>query len=98
MRVALVHDWLTGMRGGEKALERLCEIFPQAELFTLVHVKGSVSPLIEDRPIHTAFTQHLPLVAKAYRHYLPCSRPRSNAWIFGASTWSSVAATAWPSR
>ena len=71
MRVALVHDWLTGMRGGEKALERLCEIFPQAELFTLLHVKGSVSPLIEDRPIHTAFTQHLPWAAKAYRHYLP---------------------------
>jgi glycosyltransferase involved in cell wall biosynthesis len=71
VRVALVHDWLTGMRGGEKALERLCEIFPQAELFTLVHVKGSVSPLIEDRPIHTAFTQRLPFVAKAYRHYLP---------------------------
>ena len=71
MRVALVHDWLTGMRGGEKALERLCEIFPHAELFTLVHIKGSVSPLIENRPIHTAFTQHLPFVAKAYRHYLP---------------------------
>ncbi len=71
MRVALVHDWLTGMRGGEKALERLCEIFPQAELFTLVHVKGSVSPLIEERRIHTAFTQHLPRVAQAYRYYLP---------------------------
>ncbi len=71
MRVALVHDWLTGMRGGEKALERLCEIFPQAELFTLMHVKGSVSPLIEDRPIHTAFTQHLPFAAQAYRYYLP---------------------------
>jgi glycosyltransferase involved in cell wall biosynthesis len=71
VRVALVHDWLTGMRGGEKALERLCEIFPDAELFTLVHIKGSVSPLIEARPIHTAFTQHLPWVARAYRHYLP---------------------------
>ena len=35
VRVALVHDWLTGMRGGEKALERLCELFPAAELFTL---------------------------------------------------------------
>ena len=71
MRVALVHDWLTGMRGGEKALERLCEVFPDAELFTLLHMPGSVSPLIEDRPIHTAFTQHLPFVRRAYRHYLP---------------------------
>ncbi len=71
MRVALVHDWLTGMRGGEKALERLCEIFPEAELFTLLHVPGSVSPLIERRPIHTAFTQHLPFVRRAYRYFLP---------------------------
>ena len=51
--MALVHDWLTGMRGGEKALEVLCERFPDAELFTLVHVRGSVSPAIERLPIHT---------------------------------------------
>lgn len=71
MRVALVHDWLTGMRGGEKALERLCEIFPDAELFTLLYVPGSVSPLIARRPIHTAFVQHLPFVRRLYRQYLP---------------------------
>ena len=70
-RIALVHDWLTGMRGGEKALEVLCERYPQAELFTLVHVRGSVSPVIERRPIHTSFVQHLPLVKRWYRHYLP---------------------------
>ena len=45
-RVALVHDWLTGMRGGEKVLEVLCERFPHAELFTLLHIPGSVSPVI----------------------------------------------------
>ena len=39
-RVALVHDWLTGMRGGEKVLEVLCELYPDAALFTLVHVPG----------------------------------------------------------
>ncbi len=71
LRLALVHDWLTGMRGGEKALEVLCERFPDAELFTLVHVPGSVSPTIERRPIHTSFVQHLPLVRRLYRHYLP---------------------------
>ncbi len=70
-KIALVHDWLTGMRGGEKALEVLCERYPQAELFTLVHVRGSVSPVIERRPIHTSFVQHLPLVTRFYRHYLP---------------------------
>ena len=46
-KIALVHDWLTGMRGGERALEVLCERYPQAELFTLVHIPGSVSPTIE---------------------------------------------------
>ena len=59
------------MRGGEKALEVLCERFPDAELFTLVHVRGSVSPAIERLPIHTSFVQRLPLVARYYRHYLP---------------------------
>ncbi len=71
MRVALVHDWLTGMRGGEKALEVLCERFPDAELFTLVHVRGSVSPTIERHRPRTSFVQHLPLVARFYRQYLP---------------------------
>jgi glycosyltransferase involved in cell wall biosynthesis len=71
MRVALVHDWLTGMRGGEKALEQIAALFPGADLFTLVHVPGSVSPALEAHPIHTAFIQRLPFVARAYRHYLP---------------------------
>jgi glycosyltransferase involved in cell wall biosynthesis len=59
------------MRGGEKALEVLCEQYPDAELFTLVHVPGSVSPVIERRPIHTSFVQRLPMVKRLYRHYLP---------------------------
>jgi glycosyltransferase involved in cell wall biosynthesis len=71
VKVALVHDWLTGMRGGERALEVLCERYPQAELFTLVHIPGSVSPTIERRRIHTSFIQHLPAVARYYRQYLP---------------------------
>jgi glycosyltransferase involved in cell wall biosynthesis len=69
--VALVHDWLTGMRGGEKALEVMCERFPGADLFTLVHIPGSVSPVIERRRIHTSFVQRLPMVARYYRQYLP---------------------------
>jgi glycosyltransferase involved in cell wall biosynthesis len=70
MRVAFVHDWLTGMRGGEKALEVLCERFPDAELFTLVHVPGSVAPAIERLTIHTSFVQRLPFVRRWYRQYL----------------------------
>jgi glycosyltransferase involved in cell wall biosynthesis len=71
LRVALVHDWLTGMRGGEKCLEVFCEIFPQADIYTLLHIKGSVSPTIENRPIMTSWIQHLPWVNRKYRNYLP---------------------------
>src|SRR5215813_4266137 len=71
MRLAIVHDWLTGMRGGEKALEVVCERFPDAEIFTLVHVRGSVSPTIERHRIHTSFVQALPGVRRYYRQYLP---------------------------
>jgi glycosyltransferase involved in cell wall biosynthesis len=70
-RIALVHDWLTGMRGGERCLEAVCELFPQAPLFTLLHVPGSVSPTIERRRIVTSFVQRLPGAATRYRHYLP---------------------------
>jgi glycosyltransferase involved in cell wall biosynthesis len=71
LRVALVHDWLTGMRGGEKALEVLCELVPHAELFTLVHVPGSVSPRIERMRRHTSIIQRLPGSGRYYRQYLP---------------------------
>jgi glycosyltransferase involved in cell wall biosynthesis len=71
VKVALVHDWLTGMRGGEKVLEVLCERFPDAELFTLLHVPGSVSPAIERRTIHTSALQRLPGAAHYYRECLP---------------------------
>jgi glycosyltransferase involved in cell wall biosynthesis len=71
MKIAFVHDWLTGMRGGEKVLDALCERFPDAELFTLVHIRGSVSPTIERLPMHTSLIQRLPLVAKYYRQCLP---------------------------
>jgi glycosyltransferase involved in cell wall biosynthesis len=70
-RVALVHDWLTGMRGGERCLEVVCELFPTAPLYTLLHVPGSVSPVIERRPVVTSFIQRLPDAARRYRHYLP---------------------------
>ena len=71
MRVALVHDWLTGMRGGERCLEVFCELYPDADLYTLVHVPGTVSPTIERRRVTTSFVQRLPGVARHYRRYLP---------------------------
>jgi glycosyltransferase involved in cell wall biosynthesis len=71
LRAVLVHDWLTGMRGGEKVLEAFCNLFPAAPIFTLLHLPGKVSPFIESHPIHTSFLQRMPLAAKRYRHYLP---------------------------
>jgi glycosyltransferase involved in cell wall biosynthesis len=71
LRVAIVHDWLTGMRGGEMVLEALLALHPEAEIFTLLHDRGSVSRLIEDRPIHTSYLQHIPGAAQAYRYLLP---------------------------
>lgn len=70
-RVALVHDWLTGMRGGEKCLEVFAEIFPRADLFTLLHVPGSVAPAIERLRIRTSFVQSLPGARRRYRWALP---------------------------
>ncbi len=71
MRVAIVHDWLTGMRGGEAVLEALLDLHPDAEIFTLLHVPGSVSSAIESRPIHTSFLQRVPGVSSRYRYLLP---------------------------
>jgi len=69
--IALVHDWLVNMRGGEKVLEVLCELFPNAKLFTLVHHKGKLSPPIERMEIKTSFIQKLPSATSKYQYYLP---------------------------
>ena len=70
-RVALVHDWLTGMRGGEKVLEAIAVLFPDAPIYTLLHIPGSVSEALESHPIHTSFLQRAPGIRRSYRHYLP---------------------------
>lgn len=69
--VAIVHDWLTGMRGGEKVLEAICELYPDATLHTLVRVPGTLSPPLEGRTIRTSLVQRLPRPGRFYRHYLP---------------------------
>jgi glycosyltransferase involved in cell wall biosynthesis len=70
-RIALIHDWLTGMRGGEKVLEVLCGIFPDSNIFTLVHLPGKVSPAIESHLIFTSPLQKIPNIGSYYRHLLP---------------------------
>lgn len=76
MKLAFVHDWLTGMRGGEKCLAPLCRRFPDAELFTLLHARGRMAPEIEQMKINTSFLQRLPLIERHYRYWLP-AMPRA---------------------
>lgn len=71
MKVALIHDWLTGMRGGEKCLECFCELFPDADLYTLLHAKGRCSDTIERMNIITSFIDRAPYKERCYRHMLP---------------------------
>ncbi len=70
-KVAIIHDWLTGMRGGEAVLEALLDIYPDADLYTLLHNEGSVSFKVENRKIFTSFINRLPFKKNKYRHYLP---------------------------
>jgi glycosyltransferase involved in cell wall biosynthesis len=70
-RVAIVHEWLSSMRGGEKVVEAFCGMFPGADIHTLFHVPGSVSGAIEAHPIHTSFLQKFPFAKSHYRYYLP---------------------------
>jgi len=71
MRVALVHDWLTGMRGGEAVLAEIGGFFPEAPIFTIVHRRGSVAPEITSHPICTSSLQRLSLGGRIYRVLLP---------------------------
>ncbi|MBN1558079.1 MAG: glycosyltransferase, partial [Lentisphaerae bacterium] len=69
--MALAHDWLTGMRGGERVLELLCRQYPDAPLYTLIHNRSAVSDLINAHCVHTSFLQSVPGIMAHYRRYLP---------------------------
>ena len=71
MRVAIVHYWLVGMRGGEKVIENLCNIFPDADIFTHVYDPSKVSRTLQERRIETSFINKLPGARKHYQKYLP---------------------------
>ncbi len=65
LKVAILHDWLTGFRGGERVLEALCELYPDAEIYTLIHTPGSTSDIIEGRKIHTSILNKIPGIHKS---------------------------------
>jgi glycosyltransferase involved in cell wall biosynthesis len=71
LNVILCHDWLTGMRGGERVLETLCQAFPSAPIYTLLYNRDAISETINAHPVHTSFLQNIPGIAKCYRNFLP---------------------------
>src|SRR6059058_1962508 len=81
-RVAVIHDWLTGMRGGEQVLEGILDVVPDAELFTLFHFPGKVSTKIESRPIHTSSLQGIASRVSDYRKLLPLFPGAVRRWDF----------------
>ena len=71
MRVAIIHYWLVGMRGGEKVLEAICRIFPQADIYTHVAIPENLSPLLRQHKIIETSVGRLPFAKKLYQSYLP---------------------------
>jgi glycosyltransferase involved in cell wall biosynthesis len=71
MKVAIIHYWLVGMRGGEKVVEALCEMYPQADIFTHVYVPEMVSDRLRQHRIIPTFINSLPRAARMYKTYLP---------------------------
>ena len=74
-RVAIVHDWVTGMRGGEAILDVICELFPKADLYTLLQTDFEMSPnILNGRPVHHSYLQRLMGMrqfSEGYRKLLP---------------------------
>nr|WP_325248963.1 glycosyltransferase [Amylibacter sp.] len=70
-RVAIIHYWLVGMRGGEKVLEALCRMYPQADIFTHVYTPDTISDLINGHTVNTTSVSRLPMAARMYQKYLP---------------------------
>lgn len=71
MRVALVHDWITGMRGGERCLAEFLALYPKADIYTLVHEPGTTTQAIDNRVRGTSWLQKFPRLRKRYRLFLP---------------------------
>ncbi len=70
-KVAIIHDWLLFYRGGERVLEAICELYPEADIFTLFGRPDRLPPSLAEHKIHTSFLNHLPRVERYYRYLLP---------------------------
>ncbi len=72
MKIAIVHDWLVNYAGSERALEQIIQLYPSADLFSLIDfLPRGERTFILDKPVRTSFIQKLPFAKKSYRSYLP---------------------------
>ena len=70
--VAIVHDWLTAYVGGERVLEQILRLFPDADLFSAIDILPPAErSFLGGRVPRTSFAQNLPFIRRNYRHYLP---------------------------
>lgn len=70
-KTALVHDWLFHMRGGERVLEAMAELFPDAEIYTLFYDKKGLSSVFQNKQIHASWLQYVPGIRHFYGWLLP---------------------------
>jgi glycosyltransferase involved in cell wall biosynthesis len=71
IRVAIVHYWFLELRGGEKVVDALCELFPQADIFAHVVNEKAISDIVAKHKVETSFINRLPFARKATAYYLP---------------------------
>ncbi len=70
-RIAIVHYWFVAHRGGERVVEQIASLFPQADLFSLIVDPASLPESFRRRSITTSFLQKLPRANRLHRHLLP---------------------------
>ena len=70
MKVAIIHYWLVGMRGGEKVLESLIDLYPQSDIYTNVYIPSNISDKINNQKVYTTFINNIPLSKKFYKYLL----------------------------
>lgn len=71
MRIALVHDFLLDLRGAERVLLELCEMYPEADIFTAVYDQEGTQGRFADRRVITSALQRLKPTARNFRPLLP---------------------------
>lgn len=71
LKVAVIHDWITGRRGGEKVLEAILDLFPKADIYTLVHRQGVLPKVEAKHKIYASWINSLPLFQRAFQLFFP---------------------------